>query len=87
MRRYSDWIDSPIVRGARFVVHWLAQLLLAILLVLTWLLIALVVGLAPMVLLRAAGRAIQPQILSVDEIFSDKAEPDVRPASANTPPP
>ena len=67
-------------------VLWSGQLLLAVLLVLAWLLIALICCWAPLVLLRAAGRALEPRILSVDEIFDEKA-PDARSASADQPQP
>jgi hypothetical protein len=87
MRRYADWIDAPIVRWARFIVVWFAQLLLGLLLIFAWLLIALIFCWAPTSLLRAALRAFEPRILSFDEIFTEEEALDAGSGNANPPQP
>jgi hypothetical protein len=87
MRRYADWIDAPIVRETRFLVLWSVQLLGAILLLFAWLLLVIILCWAPMSLLRAALRSLEPRILSVDEMFADEEGPDARSASADPPQP
>jgi len=81
MRRYADWLEMPIVRWARWIVLWLAQLLIAFMLLFAWLLLLLLGGWPPLAILRAAGRCLQLRILTAEEIFDEKKALEIQSAA------